>query len=204
MAQAKSKKSNTAPRHLKAPDTPKGSEREERTAAHRSSQRAKRNAAAAGVRKEQVGYNSQELYREKLRPYAENRHAANERALRAGLGWLFALPVILLIFQKLTNHDKIVVLLIWVVGMFIISGALVYVAYIDHELKKYLKTLTECVPNVEEPELDHVRNAAEKRHADAGERSRKTAQNGSAEKNTSGHPSKTGAERKAARKGGAE
>ena len=63
--------------------------------------------------------------------YAEEKHRGNQRALHTGVGWLFALPVVLLVFQKLTGSSKIAILLAWIVGMFIIAAALVYISFAD-------------------------------------------------------------------------
>ena len=166
MPEPKSKKNNTAPRHLKASDTPRRFARAERTAAHRGSQRTKTAAAPAPEKRRRAerpaehpdprGYTGRRLYDEKLLPYAEERHQANQRSLRAGIRWLFALPVILLVIQKLTGQSKIGILLAWIVGMFIIATAIVYIAYSDHELQRYLSSLAEYVPDVEDPSLGNL------------------------------------------------
>ena len=149
MAKQVRRQSNTVPRHLKNPETPKGASRPEITAAHRR----RHEAAKKRTRRRS---NSERLYYEKLLPYAEEKHKGNQRALRTGVGWLFALPVILLVIQKLTNSSKIAVLLAWIVGMFIIAAALVYIAFADHELQKYLKDLTTMVPEVESADLGNL------------------------------------------------
>ena len=149
MAKHVRKQSNTVPRHLKSPETPRGASRPEITAAHRR----RREAEKKRPRRRST---SERLYYEKLLPYAENKHKGNQSALRAGVRWLFALPIILLIIQKLTDASKIAMLLAWIVGMFIIACALMYIAYADYELQKYLKDLTSMVPEVEGPELGNL------------------------------------------------
>ena len=64
--------------------------------------------------------------------------------------------MILLVLQKLTNQNKIGILIAWIVGMFIISTALVYISYSDHELKSYLSSLAEYVPEAEEVSLGNL------------------------------------------------
>ena len=163
MADPKSKKTNTAPRHLKTPEPSHRVARGERTAAHRSSQRVKkpapekrRSAERPAERRTRSGYTGKRLYYDKLLPYAEKQHQSYQRSLQAGIRWLFALPVVLLLVQKLTNQNKIGILIAWIIGMFIIATALVYVSYSDHELQDYLKSLADYVPEVEEPELGNL------------------------------------------------
>lgn len=163
MADPKSKKTNTAPRHLKTPEPSRRVARGERTAAHRSSQRVKkpapekrRSTERTADRRPRSGYTGKRLYYDKLLPYAEKQHQSYQRSLQAGIRWLFALPVVLLLVQKLTNQNKIGILIAWIIGMFIIATALVYVSYSDHELQDYLKSLADYVPEVEEPELGNL------------------------------------------------
>ena len=131
MATQTRKQSNPAPRHLKSPETPKGASRQEVTAAHRRKHQAER-------KRPRRRSNSERLYYEKLLPYAEEQHRGNQRALHTGVGWLFALPVVLLVIQKLTGSSKIAILLAWIAGMFIISAALIHISFADYELQKYL------------------------------------------------------------------
>ena len=155
MGDGKQKNSKPAPRHLKTVEKPKRVTRAGRTAAHRSERHTKtdkraperREPVQAVRRPEARGYTGKRLYYEKLLPYAEERHQAYQRSLRAGVRWLFALPVILLILQNLTGGSKIAFLIVWIVGMFIISAALIYIAYSDHELQSYLHDLTQYVPD---------------------------------------------------------
>lgn len=146
MATQTRKQSNTAPRHLKSPETPKGASRQEVTAAHRRRHQAER-------KRPRRRSNSERLYYEKLLPYAEEQHRGNQRALHTGVGWLFALPVVLLVIQKLTGSSKIAILLAWIAGMFIIAAALIHISFADYELQKYLKDLTTMVPEVENADL---------------------------------------------------
>ena len=146
MATQTRKQSNTAPRHLKSPEAPKGASRQEVTAAHRRRHQAER-------KRPRRRSNSERLYYEKLLPYAEEQHRGNQRALHTGVGWLFALPIVLLVVQKLTGSSKIAILLAWIVGMFIIAAALIHISFADYELQKYLKDLTTMVPEVENADL---------------------------------------------------
>lgn len=96
---------------------------------------------------------SQRLYREKLMPTLENMHQRNLRSLHAGVAWLFGLPVLLAVIRHMTDSNKIAFLIIWIVGMFLIAGALVFVAFSDHQLKGFKKELQDYVPEAEDLEL---------------------------------------------------
>lgn len=161
MTDPKRKNQHTAPRHLKtqkAPEPPRRAARAGKTAARRGehAKRERRPAQAAAPRRVTRPYSDRRLYDEKLLPYAEERHRANQRSLRTCIGWLFALPLILLLVQKLTDQSKIGILLVWIVGMFVIAAAVLYIAYSDHELQTYLRSLAEFVPDVEEPSLGNL------------------------------------------------
>ena len=51
------------------------------------------------------------------------------------------------------DSSKLTFLIIWVIGMFIISAALIFVAYADHQLKRFLGEVKQYVPRTD-AELD--------------------------------------------------
>ena len=73
--------------------------------------------------------------------------------LRIGVIWLFALPVLLAVIRRMTDSSKVAFLLIWIIGMFLIAGALVFVAYSDSELKRTLSEVKAHLPEVSDAEL---------------------------------------------------
>lgn len=93
------------------------------------------------------------IFYEKLLPLAQRSHKLNQRRMHTGVIWLFVLPVILFVIRNLTDSSKIAFLIIWIVGMFIISAFLVMVAYQDDELQKNLDELQDYVPGIEEARL---------------------------------------------------
>jgi hypothetical protein len=97
------------------------------------------------------------LFYEKLLPLAQSSHKKNQRFLRTGIIWLFALPVILYIIRTMTNGNKIAFLIIWIVGMFIIASFLIIVAYQDETLQQNLDELQEYVPEVEDNQLGRLK-----------------------------------------------
>jgi hypothetical protein len=97
------------------------------------------------------------LFYEKLLPQAKENHKKNQRFLRTGIIWLFALPIILFIIRNMTNGNKIAFLIIWIIGMFIIAAFLIIVAYQDEALQESLDELQEYVPEVEENQLGRLK-----------------------------------------------
>lgn len=76
-----------------------------------------------------------------LLPRVEELHRGNRRRMRSGVIWLFALPALLFTVRTMTGSSKIAFLILWIIGMFLISSFLVYVAYLDHDLKEILAQL---------------------------------------------------------------
>ena len=80
----------------------------------------------------------------------------DQRGLRVGVVWLLVLPILLLVIRRLTDSNKVAFLIIWIIGMFIIAAALIFVAYADHELKRFLEDAKQYVPEASETELDKL------------------------------------------------
>ena len=70
-------------------------------------------------------------------------HMNNKRRIRNGIIVLLLLPLILGIILKVTDSDKIVFLMIWVICMFVISIYLITIEYIDDSVQKTLGDVTE-------------------------------------------------------------
>ena len=70
-------------------------------------------------------------------------HMNNKSRIRKGLILLLLLPFILGIILKLTDSDKIVFLIIWVICMFVISIYLITIEYIDDSIQKTLEDVTD-------------------------------------------------------------
>lgn len=101
-----------------------------------------RKAEASGRK----GSGSALLYEKSLLPMVEHVHRIDQASLRVGVIWLLILPVLLLVIRKLTGSSKLTFLIIWIVLMFIISAALILIAYADHELKRFLESAREYEP----------------------------------------------------------
>ena len=158
------RKAAYAPRHLRAEPAasrgkPAARETAVRTAAKRGAAARKRWAAAA---ERQGTANSaaetSELFNKTLLPMVENVHRLDQASLRVGVTWLLLLPVLLLIIRRLTGSSKVTFLIIWVVGMFIISSALILIGYADHELKRFLEEVKRYEPAAAGTTLGNVLN----------------------------------------------
>ena len=74
--------------------------------------------------------------------FAEELHNKNKRRIKAS-GWiLILLPVVLGLIRWMTDSDKTVFLIIWVLCMFVVSAYLVSIEYLDQNLYERLKDLT--------------------------------------------------------------
>ncbi len=96
------------------------------------------------------------LFHQSLLPAVEHVHRMDQRGLRVGVVWLLVLPILLLVIRRLTDSNKVAFLIIWIIGMFIIAAALIFVAYADHELKRFLEDAKQYVPEASETELDKL------------------------------------------------
>jgi hypothetical protein len=83
-----------------------------------------------------------ELY-ERLLVRGEAMHANNKKRIRVGLILLGLLPVILIIIRLLTDSDRVVFLIIWVLCMFAVCIYLISIEFIDDSLGKTLEDVTE-------------------------------------------------------------
>ncbi len=84
----------------------------------------------------------EELYN-RLRERGEAMHANNKKRIRIGLFLLALLPAVLIIIRRLTDSDKVVFLIIWVLCMFGLCTYLIGIEFIDDSLRKTLEDVTE-------------------------------------------------------------
>lgn len=108
-----------------------------------------------------------ELY-ERLFEKGETMHANNKKRIRIGLILLGLLPVILIIIRLLTDSDRVVFLIIWVLCMFAICIYLVSIEFIDDSLRKTLEDVTERDTDFGEliPDSEAVHNRIHKHIAE--------------------------------------
>lgn len=74
---------------------------------------------------------------------AESLHESNKRRIRRGLIGLIVLPVVLILIRRLTDSDKIVFLIIWIIAMFILCAYLITVEYFDSAIQGTIEDVTD-------------------------------------------------------------
>ena len=84
----------------------------------------------------------EELYM-RLRERAEDMHSNNKKRIRTGLIVLGLIPVVLIIMRLLTDSDRVVFLIIWILCTFAVCIYLITIEYIDDSLEKTLEEVTE-------------------------------------------------------------
>lgn len=77
-----------------------------------------------------------------LSSYAKELHEKNKKRIKISGFVLILLPIILGLIRWMTDSDKIVFLMIWVLCMFVLSVYLVSVEYLDHVLQKRIKGMS--------------------------------------------------------------
>lgn len=82
------------------------------------------------------------LYTELL-DRGDQLHESNKKRIRMGLILLIVLPFILASIRWITDSDKVVFLIIWILLMFILSAYLISVEYIDSAIEKTLRDVTD-------------------------------------------------------------
>lgn len=89
----------------------------------------------------------------------EALHRSNRKRIRVGLIFLAVFTVAMIFIRWMTDSDRVVFMVIWVVGMFAASIYLVSVEYIDDSLRKTLEEVTERETSFGEliPDSDAVR-----------------------------------------------
>ena len=75
--------------------------------------------------------------------YINELHEKNRKNLKASAIALVSLPVVLGLIRWLTDSDKTVFLMIWVVCMFLLAAFLVRIEYVDYTLYRRLKVLAD-------------------------------------------------------------
>lgn len=80
----------------------------------------------------------EKLYKDLLESL-EEMHRNNVRRTSAALKSLLIIPTVFLILLFLTDSNKTIFLVLWIVSMFIIASVLIVIEYQDYKLKKMFK-----------------------------------------------------------------
>lgn len=84
----------------------------------------------------------EELYTELL-GRGEMLHQSNKKRIRRGIIILIILPFVLEFIRWMTDSDKVVFLIIWIIIMFVLSAYLISIEYLDYTVEKTLKDVTD-------------------------------------------------------------
>lgn len=81
-------------------------------------------------------------------------HQANQRRIHKGLWGMIIVLVLYLVLLFVTNGSKVIILLLWIMTMFALAAYLISLEYLNFELEKKLRHITQM-------EHDFGRNAAD-------------------------------------------
>ena len=95
----------------------------------------------------------EQLY-EELRSRAKSLHQRNKRMIKHGSIGMIVLPIGLFIIRWLTDSDKMVFLLVWILCLFALAAFLIGVEYLDSRIQKALREMTD-----REEEFDNLLEA---------------------------------------------
>ena len=84
----------------------------------------------------------EELYSELL-TRGEQLHESNKRRIKRGLIALIVLPFILYFILWMTDSDKVVFLIIWIIIMFVLSAYLISIEYLDSSVENTLNNVSD-------------------------------------------------------------
>ncbi|MBR3125240.1 MAG: hypothetical protein IKF42_07535 [Mogibacterium sp.] len=70
-------------------------------------------------------------------------HESNKKRIRIGLLFLIVFTVLMILIRLITDSDRVVFMILWVVGMFAASIYLISVEYIDDSIRKTLEEVSE-------------------------------------------------------------
>ena len=92
-------------------------------------------------------------------------HENNKKRIRIGLVFLAVFTVLMILVRMITDSDRVVFMILWVVGMFVISIYLISVEYIDDSIRKTLEDVSdrEADFGVLLPDTEQVREIVQTR-----------------------------------------
>ncbi len=70
-------------------------------------------------------------------------HTDNQKRIKAGIQCLIWIPMLFLILLFLTEGEKVIFLVLWIVSLFITAGYLIYVEYADFKAQERLHRYTD-------------------------------------------------------------
>lgn len=95
-------------------------------------------------------------------------HENNKKRIRNGLIFMGIFSVLMILIRLMTSSDRVVFLILWIVGMFVASIYLISVEYIDDSIRKTLEDVSERETDFGEllPDSEQVREMVQSRIMD--------------------------------------
>lgn len=92
-------------------------------------------------------------------------HENNKKRIRIGLIFLIVFTVLMILIRMTTDSDRVVFMILWVVGMFASSIYLISVEYIDDSIRKTLEEVSDREADFGEllPDTEQVREKVQSR-----------------------------------------
>ena len=92
-------------------------------------------------------------------------HENNKKRIRIGLIFLIVFTVLMILIRMMTDSDRVVFMILWVVGMFAASIYLISVEYIDDSIRKTLEEVSDREADFGEllPDTEQVREKVHSR-----------------------------------------
>lgn len=92
-------------------------------------------------------------------------HENNKKRIRIGLIFLIVFTVLMILIRMITDSDRVVFMILWVVGMFASSIYLISVEYIDDSIRKTLEDVSDREADFGEllPDTEQVREKVQSR-----------------------------------------
>ena len=78
--------------------------------------------------------------------YEEEMHLKNQKRIKIGIQCLIWIPMVFLILLFLTESDKVVFLVLWIISLFVIAVYLIYVEYVDFQMQEKIAEISSGEP----------------------------------------------------------
>lgn len=90
----------------------------------------------------------EQMYR-RIMKYEDEIHKANQKRIKTGMKCLIFVPLIFLFLLFVTDSDKVIFLVLWIVSLFLIAIYLIYVEYSDFLLQEEIGKLADQEREIE-------------------------------------------------------
>lgn len=91
--------------------------------------------------KKKIKENKPDIYGE-LADFQDKLHAQNLKRIHIGLLCVLIIPMIFLALMFITDSNKVIWLILWIVSLFAISAYLIVVEYGDYNLQHRINSIT--------------------------------------------------------------